>query len=516
MNLIKVLTYVLVFVLGAGCYYMYIRLKISKANADAKTIVEEANTKADNLIKEATLDAKTKAYEYKLEAEKEAKQQRLELTKFENKLLQREQNIDRRDISLQGKEDALEARSQQLNKKKAELEVKEEKLQHQIDEKVAELEKIAAMSAQEAKAELFKQVEQRMETEVTAYIKEQEDEAKTKASLFAKDIIANALNRYSQEEVIERTVSVVALPSEEMKGRIIGREGRNIKAIENATGVDLIIDDTPEVITLSCFDPIRREVARLALEHLIRDGRIQPGRIEDVVKKYQNEIDQEIMKAGEEAIFKLGIGRIDREIVKLIGTLKYRYSYGQNALQHSMEVAYIAGCMAAELGLNQQIAKRAGLLHDIGKALNIEQQDGSHVELGYKFCKKHGEKEIVLNAIHSHHGDVEPKFLTSHLVIAADTISAARPGARKESAQAYINRLENLEKIANGFEGVSNAFAIQAGREIRVLVNPEHVDDLTCVKLARDIRDKIESELTYPGQIKVNVIRETRAQEYAK
>ena len=268
MNLIKVLTYVLVFVLGAGCYYMYIRLKISKANADAKTIVEEANTKADNLIKEATLDAKTKAYEYKLEAEKEAKQQRLELTKFENKLLQREQNIDRRDISLQGKEDALEARSQQLNKKKAELEVKEEKLQHQIDEKVAELEKIAAMSAQEAKAELFKQVEQRMETEVTAYIKEQEDEAKTKASLFAKDIIANALNRYSQEEVIERTVSVVALPSEEMKGRIIGREGRNIKAIENATGVDLIIDDTPEVITLSCFDPIRREVARLSLETL--------------------------------------------------------------------------------------------------------------------------------------------------------------------------------------------------------------------------------------------------------
>ena len=516
MNLIKVLTYVLVFVLGAGCYYMYIRLKISKANADAKTIVEEANTKADNLIKEATLDAKTKAYEYKLEAEKEAKQQRLELTKFENKLLQREQNIDRRDISLQGKEDALEARSQQLNKKKAELEVKEEKLQHQIDEKVAELEKIAAMSAQEAKAELFKQVEQRMETEVTAYIKEQEDEAKTKASLFAKDIIANALNRYSQEEVIERTVSVVALPSEEMKGRIIGREGRNIRCFEQATGVELNIDDTPDLITITCFNPVRREVARLALEHLIRDGRIQPGRIEDVVKKYQNEIDQEIMKAGEEAIFKLGIGRIDREIVKLIGTLKYRYSYGQNALQHSMEVAYIAGCMAAELGLNQQIAKRAGLLHDIGKALNIEQQDGSHVELGYKFCKKHGEKEIVLNAIHSHHGDVEPKFLTSHLVIAADTISAARPGARKESAQAYINRLENLEKIANGFEGVSNAFAIQAGREIRVLVNPEHVDDMTCVKLARDIRDKIESELTYPGQIKVNVIRETRAQEYAK
>ena len=326
MNLIKVLTYVLVFVLGAGCYYMYIRLKISKANADAKTIVEEANTKADNLIKEATLDAKTKAYEYKLEAEKEAKQQRLELTKFENKLLQREQNIDRRDISLQGKEDALEARSQQLYKKKAELEVKEEKLQHQIDEKVAELEKIAAMSAQEAKAELFKQVEQRMETEVTAYIKEQEDEAKTKASLFAKDIIANALNRYSQEEVIERTVSVVALPSEEMKGRIIGREGRNIRALE----------------------------------------------------------------AGEQACFETGVHGLHPEIVKLLGRLKYRTSYGQNALQHSIEVAHFAGIMASELGLNQQLAKRAGLLHDLGKAVDHE-MEGSHVELGAKFAKKFGE-----------------------------------------------------------------------------------------------------------------------------
>lgn len=315
---------------------------------------------------------------------------------------------------------------------------------------------------------------------------------------------------------MDRTVSVVTIPGEEMKGRIIGREGRNIRAFEQATGVELNIDDTPDLITITCFNPIRREVARLALEYLIRDGRIQPGRIEEVVKKFQHEVDQEIQKAGEEAVFRLGIGRIDREIVKLIGTLKYRFSYGQNALQHSMEVALIAGSMAAELGLNQHMAKRAGLLHDIGKALNIDQQEGSHVELGYKFCKKHGEKEIVLNAIQSHHGDVEPKFLTSHLVIAADTISAARPGARKESAQAYINRLENLEKIANDFEGVQNAYAIQAGREIRILVNPEQVDDLACAKMARKIREKIESELTYPGQIKVNVIREVRAQEVAK
>ena len=539
MNLIKVLTYVLVFVLGAGCYYMYIRLKISKANADAKTIVEEANTKADNLIKEATLDAKTKAYEYKLEAEKEAKQQRLELTKFENKLLQREQNIDRRDISLQGKEDALEARSQQLNKKKAELEVKEEKLQHQIDEKVAELEKIAAMSAQEAKAELFKQVEQRMETEVTAYIKEQEDEAKTKASLFAKDIIANALNRYSQEEVIERTVSVVALPSEEMKGRIIGREGRNIKAIENATGVDLIIDDTPEVITLSCFDPIRREVARLSLETLIHDGRIQPGRIEEVVAKTKKDLDDTILKAGQDAVFELGLSKMNKELVMMIGKLKYRTSYGQNALQHSIEVAHFAGIMASELGLNQQLAKRAGLLHDLGKAVDHE-MEGSHVELGAKFAKKFGENATVINAIESHHGDVPATSIIAVLISAADTLSAARPGSRSEKIENYIQRLEKLEELPKQFDGVDKVFAIQAGREIRVIVNPEKIDDLNKVfaiqagreirvivnpekiddlkahKLARDVKEKIETELTYPGHIKVTVIREIRANEIAK
>ena len=515
MNLIKVLTYVLVFVLGAGCYYMYIRLKISKANADAKTIVEEANTKADNLIKEATLDAKTKAYEYKLEAEKEAKQQRLELTKFENKLLQREQNIDRRDISLQRKEDALEARSQQLNKKKAELEVKEEKLQHQIDEKVAELEKIAAMSAQEAKAELFKQVEQRMETEVTAYIKEQEDEAKTKASLFAKDIIANALNRYSQEEVIERTVSVVALPSEEMKGRIIGREGRNIKAIENATGVDLIIDDTPEVITLSCFDPIRREVARLSLETLIHDGRIQPGRIEEVVAKTKKDLDDTILKAGQDAVFELGLSKMNKELVMMIGKLKYRTSYGQNALQHSIEVAHFAGIMASELGLNQQLAKRAGLLHDLGKAVDHE-MEGSHVELGAKFAKKFGENATVINAIESHHGDVPATSIIAVLISAADTLSAARPGSRSEKIENYIQRLEKLEEMAKSFDGVDRVYAIQAGREIRIVVKPDKVDDLASHKIARDIKTKIEEELTYPGHIKVTVIREIRASEIAK
>jgi ribonuclease Y len=435
---------------------------------------------------------------------------------LENKLLRREDNLNFREEALSQKERQVTDKLQSATKKLAALDEKEKVLQEQIDQQIVVLEGVAKMSSQDAKNELFALVEKQMEHETIAYIKDKEDEAKSTASEKAQQIIALAIERMAQQETQERTVSVVAIPGEEMKGRIIGREGRNIRCFEQATGVELNIDDTPDLITITCFNPIRREVARLALEHLIRDGRIQPGRIEEVVRKYQSEVDQEIMKAGEEAVFKLGIGRIDREIVKLIGTLKYRYSYGQNALQHSMEVALLAGTMAAELGLNQHMAKRAGLLHDIGKALNIDQQEGSHVELGYKFCKKHGEKEIVLNAIQSHHGEVEPKFLTSHLVIAADTISAARPGARKESAQAYINRLENLEKIATEFPGVQSAYAIQAGREIRVMVHPDKVDDLTCVKMARQIRDKIESELTYPGQIKVNVIREIRAQEIAK
>ena len=519
--------------IGSGCMVGLSKAGLNKNQQKAEQILKEAQNEAESRVKQAVLDGKTQAHDLRVEAEKEIKERKQESMELENKLLRREDNLNFRDEALNQKERQINEKMKSVADKLTSLDEKEKKLQEEIDKQVVVLESVAKMSSQAAKDELFAIVEKKMEHETIAYIKDKEDEAKATANEKAQNIIALAIERMSQQETQEKTVSVVSLPGEEMKGRIIGREGRNIRCFEQATGVELNIDDTPDLITITCFNPVRREVARLALEHLIRDGRkhviviksgvssirdgrIQPGRIEDVVKKYQNEIDQEIMKAGEEAIFKLGIGRIDREIVKLIGTLKYRYSYGQNALQHSMEVAYIAGCMAAELGLNQQIAKRAGLLHDIGKALNIEQQDGSHVELGYKFCKKHGEKEIVLNAIHSHHGDVEPKFLTSHLVIAADTISAARPGARKESAQAYINRLENLEKIANGFEGVSNAFAIQAGREIRVLVNPEHVDDMTCVKLARDIRDKIESELTYPGQIKVNVIRETRAQEYAK
>lgn len=515
LNAVSILTYVLAIVLGMVLYHIYLKMQISKANVSATKIIDDANNKADNIVKESILDAKTQAYELKLEAEKEIKIQRQEMNDLEGKLLQREQSIDRRDIAVQGREENLAQRVVQLDEREAGLGKLETELKKKIDAKVEELEKIAAMSAKEAKEELFKQVEQSIAQEMTAYIKEQEEEAKAKASLLSREIIATAINRYSQEETVERTVSVVPLPSEEMKGRIIGREGRNIKAIEQATGVDLIIDDTPEAITLSCFDPIRREVARLSLETLIRDGRIQPGRIEEVVQKTKNELDEVIRKTGEDAIFELGISKMDKAIVKMLGKLKYRTSYGQNALQHSLEVAHLAGIMAAELGLNQRMAKRAGLLHDLGKAVDHE-MEGSHVELGAKFAKRHGEHPTVINAIESHHGDVPAKSVISILVAAADTLSAARPGSRSETIENYIQRLEKLEEIAKGFEGVDRVFAIQAGREVRIIVKPDRVDDLTSHKIARDIKTKIEEELTYPGHIKVTVIREIRASEIAK
>lgn len=502
--------------IGAGIMMGLSKAGLNKDQQQAEQILRKAESDADARVKQAVLDGKTQVHEMKVDAEKEIKARKQEVMEQENRLVRREDSLNFRDEALTQKEKDLTAQMRKATDKLASLEEKEKQLQSEIDRQIDVLEGVARMTSQEAREELFALVEKQMEHETMAYIKEQEDQARSTAAAKSQEIIALSIERMAQQETMDRTVSVVAIPGEEMKGRIIGREGRNIRAFEQATGVELNIDDTPDLITITCFNPVRREVARLALEYLIRDGRIQPGRIEEVGRKFQHEVDAEIMKVGEETVFKLGIGKIDREIVRLIGTLKYRFSYGQNALQHSIEVALIAGSMAAELGLNQHMAKRAGLLHDIGKALNIDQQEGSHVDLGYKFCKKHGEKEIVLNAIASHHGDVEPKFLTSNLVIAADTISAARPGARKESAQAYIERLENLEKIASSFEGVQQAYAIQAGREIRIMVHPEQVDDLACVKMARSIREKIESELTYPGQIKVNVIREVRAQEVAK
>ncbi len=513
--ILALVSYVLAVAVGMFIMKIIYSLNISKANVSAAKIVEDANTKADNLVKEAILDGKNQAYELKLEAEKEIKAKKKEVNDFENKLLQREQSIDRRDIALQGREDTLEQKANQLNDQQIELDNMEALLKEKINSKIVELEKIAGMTANEAKEELFKQVEQKVAQETVAYIKEQEEEAKAKASQMAREIIATAISRYAQEETVEKTVSVVNLPSEEMKGRIIGREGRNIKAIEYATGVDLIIDDTPEAITISSFDPIRREIAKISLEKLIHDGRIQPGRIEEVVERTRNEINETIRQAGEDAIFQLGISRMDKELVTMIGKLKYRTSYGQNGLQHSLEVAHLAGIMAAELGLNQQLAKRAGLLHDLGKSIDYE-VEGNHVEIGAKYAKKHGENAVVINAIESHHGDVPATSVISVLVAAADTLSAARPGSRLESLENYIQRLEKLEEIGNSFEGVERTFAIQAGRELRVIVKPDKIDDLQSHKIARDIKEKIENELTYPGHIKVTVIREVRANEIAK
>ena len=506
---------VLLSVLAGLAGGIILMLLISKAglNKDkikAEKLLQEATVKAENTVKQAVLDGKTQTHELKIAAEKEIKERKQEITEMENKLLRREDNLNFRDDALTQKEQQIDLKNNQLTKKMSELDEKEKLLQEKIDIQIVELERVAAMSTTEAKKELFEIVEKRMENEVVAYIKEKEEEAKSIADDKARNIVALAIQKMSQDEAVDRTVSVVALPSEEMKGRIIGREGRNIKSIEQATGVDLIIDDTPETITISCFDPVRREIARIALETLIRDGRI-----EEVVNKVRNEIENNIQKVGEDTIFKLGIGKMSRDIVHLVGRLKYRYSYGQNALQHSMEVAKLAGSMAAELGLNQTLARRAGLLHDIGKALDTE-TEGSHVELGYKFCKKHGENDIVLNAIQSHHGEVEPKSIIAVLVQAADTLSAARPGARYEAMQNYINRLEELEKITKSFEGVDTSYAIQAGRELRVIVHPDKVDDLSCAKIARGIRERIENELTYPGQIKVTVIRELRTSELAK
>ena len=502
-------------VVGAALILLYNSATGKNAKKEAQKILDEANNQAKNTVKQAVLDGKTQVYDLKLQAEKEIKEKRSEVLDHENKLQRREDSLNFRDENLTQKERKLDEKLRKADDMAAQLDKMEEELQSRIDGQIAILERVSNMSKEEARSELMEVVESKMADEVAAFIRDKEEEAKEMAAENAREIIATAIQRYSQDETLERTVSVVSLPSEEMKGRIIGREGRNIRAIEQATGADLIIDDTPEAITVSCFDPIRREIARLSLETLIRDGRIQPGRIEDVVEKTTKEMNRNIQKYGEDACFKLQIGKIDKELVKLIGRMRYRYSYGQNGLEHSIEVASFAGMMAAELGLNQNLAKRAGLLHDIGKAVDFE-QEGTHVELGAKLAKKYGERPEVINAIESHHGDVPANNLISILVAAADTLSAARPGARYEGIENYINRLESLEKIANDFDGVDKAYAIQAGREVRVMVVPEKVDDNKCTMIARAIKERIENELTYPGQIKVTVIREMRAQETAK
>ena len=498
----------------AACYFIPFFAK-KRAENSAQKIIKNAEIKAEHIEKNASLDAKQAAQELKLEAEKDIKERKQEVILQEKKLDQREQLINNRDSQLLRKENAIEEKEKLIDCQIEENKKRQKTLQEKINSIVEELEKVANLTEKEAREEIFKRVEEKEANSIAKYLKEQEEEAHEKADATAKDILANAIARHSQEVTTERTVNVIDLPNDEMKGRIIGREGRNIKSLEAVLGVDILIDDTPESITVSCFNPIRREIATKTLQTLIKDGRIQPGRIEEVVAKCKKEIDESIKKAGEDAIFKLGIGKMDKELIMNIGRLKYRTSYGQNQLEHSIETAELAGIMAAELGLNQQIAKRAGLLHDIGKASDFE-VEGSHVEIGARLAKKCGENEIVINAIEAHHGDVPIKFVISSLVIAADTLSAARPGSRSETLETYIKRLEQLETICKSYDGVLNCYAISSGREVRVNVIPEKIDDLQAFKLAKDIRERIENEMQYPGQIKVNVIREYRAIETAK
>lgn len=502
-------------IVGVFVFGLVDLLKSSKNKKDVQDKFDKAQTKASMIIKNAEIDAKQLVNEMKIQAENDIKIRKQEIYDLNNKLAQREDNLDKRDLALINKETLIEEKNDSLNRQISENDKKSNVLQEKINSIIVELEKVAHLSVTEAHDEILERVENKMDREIAAYMKNREEEASDEADSKAAELISLAITRHAQEIVIERTTSTVSLPSDEMKGRIIGREGRNIKSLEQLLGVDILIDDTPEAITISCFNPVRREIAKRTLETLISDGRIQPGRIEEIAEKVKSEINQSIMASGQEAIFKLGLPKMPKEEVELIGTLKYRTSYGQNALEHSVEVAQLAGVMAVELGLNETLARRAGLLHDIGKALDFE-VDGTHVEIGTRIAKKFNENEVVVNSIASHHGDTEQKSIISILVQAADTLSAARPGARRETVEKYIKRIEQLENITKSFDGVYQSYAIQSGREIRVMVLPDKVDDVSAYKMARDIKDKIEAEMNYPGQIKVSVIREYRAVETAK
>ena len=511
------LTYVLLIglgalVLGLGAGYLWRKVaaeaKIASAESEAKRVIEDALRDAESKRREAMVLAKEETLHMRNEIEAEAKERRAEQQRLERRLMQKEETLER-------KAENLEKKDEGLSRREADISEVERSLAELRTRQVAELERVSGLTSSDARALLLENIEQEIRVEAAQMVRDIEAQAKEEADRRARNVVALAIQRCAADHAAEITVSVVALPNDEMKGRIIGREGRNIRTLETLTGIDLIIDDTPEAVILSGFDPVRREVARVALEKLISDGRIHPARIEEMVEKAQKEVEAQIQAAGEQATFDAGVHNLHPELIKLLGRLKFRYSYGQNVLKHSLEVAHLAATMAAELGGNVNVARRAGLIHDIGKAVDHE-VEGTHVAIGIELARKFREHPDVIKGIAAHHGDVEADTVEAVLVAAADAISASRPGARRETLEAYIKRLERLEAIADTFEGVDKAYAIQAGREIRIIVKPERIDDLTATRMARDIVKKIESELDYPGQIKVTVIRETRAVEYAK
>ena len=511
----SILSFVLGIIIGVIVNIIISYLKNKKAEKKADSIVASAKKEAEKIKRENIFEIKEEINRLKLDADKEIKEKKNEVKETEERLLQREKNIDKRDEMMQSREKTLEDRENNLLKKQEEIQEIKEKVEEIKREQLEELERVSGFTKEQARDSVMKMVEEKMSKEIAAYIKEKETEAKLDVDSKAKELLVNSMEKYAADVTNEQTISVISLPNDEMKGRIIGREGRNVRTIESVTGVDLIIDDTPEAIVISSFDPLRREIARLTLETLIKDGRIHPARIEEVYDKMCNEVNQKIKEYGKNTVYELGLSKMDPELIEIVGKLHFRTSYGQNALKHSKEVAYICGLIAAELGENVNLAKRAGLLHDIGKAIDFE-MEGSHVDIGVDLAKKYNENKVVINAIASHHGDTQPTSIISSIVSIADTISASRPGARNDSTENYFQRLEKIEEIGNSIQGVDKAYAIQAGRELRVVVKPEEVDDLMSYQIARNIKEKIESDVQYPGTVKVTVIRETRVTEEAK